>query len=265
VFPDIEIKPRSRYQGTIDFKEDLMTSSTPSNAPMLPAGSPPLIRTWINAVTKPNEQTFAAIAVEPGAGAGKAFLWVFVASLVSGFCASLVQGVAMRNLMEQLNQNGGNFDLGQAGGGGGFVGALCGAPVAAVVSVLTFAIAVGLVQWVAKLFGGQGDFNQLAYAFSAFSVPLNLFSAVMVLLGAVPMVGFCFSLLSFGVFLYSIFLAVTATKGVNRLGWGAAAGSVLIPAAVLIGLCLCLLFALAALLGPAIGNVFSTINQSLTP
>jgi len=238
-----------------------MTNSTPSNAPMLPAGSPPIFQTWINAVTKPNEQTFVAIAAEPGAGAGKAFLWVFVAGLVSGFLSSLVPNPAMRDMMEQMSQNG--TDIGPVGGG--IVTALCAAPIGAVVSVLFFAIGVGLVQWVASLFGGRGSFNQLAYAFSAFSVPISLVGGLISLLGAVPMVGLCFGLLSIGISFYSLFLAVTATKGVNQFSWGAAAGSVLLPVVVLIGVCVCLVFALAAVLGPVIGNVFSSINQSLAP
>ena len=241
-----------------------MSSSAPSNAPMLPPGSQPIYQTWINAVTKPNEQTYAAIAVQPGAGAGKAFLWVFIASLVNTFFASLVQGAAMRNMMQQFNQNGGNYDFGPAAGGG-IAAALCGAPIAAVISVLFFAVSVGLTQWVAKLFGGRGDFNQLAFAFSAFTVPVALINSVLVLLAAIPVAGLCFSILSLGLFIYSLVLSVTAAKGVNQFSWGAAAGSVFLPALAIFLLCVCLAFVLAMVMGPAIGNVLSSINQSLAP
>lgn len=232
-----------------------------SNAPMLPPPSPPVYQDWVNAIIKPTEQTFAMIAAQPGAGAGKAFLWVFVASLVSGFLSSLIPNPAMRDLIQQMGQNG--TDIGQAGGG--IVSALCAAPIAAVFSVIFFAIGTGIVQWVAGLFGGHGSFNQLAYAFSAYTVPLSLVSGLLSLLGAVPAVGFCFGLLSILLAFYSLFLAVTATKGVNQFSWGAAAGSVLLPFAAVLALCLCLVFVFAAALGPVIGDIFSSINQSLTP
>ncbi len=56
---------------------------------------------------------------------------------------------------------------------------ICGAPVAAVFSVIGFAIGAALVQWVAKLFGGTGSFEKLAYAFSAITVPYSVVTAVL--------------------------------------------------------------------------------------
>ena len=59
-----------------------------SNDPIVPESGPTmsLVETWIAAVTKPNEGTFAQIAAQPGATAGKAFLWVFLASTAHIFC-----------------------------------------------------------------------------------------------------------------------------------------------------------------------------------
>ncbi len=66
-----------------------------SNEPMAPGSGPEmsLIDTWIAAFTKPNEGTFARIVAQPGATTSKAFLWVFVASLITSFASAIAQTV----------------------------------------------------------------------------------------------------------------------------------------------------------------------------
>jgi hypothetical protein len=86
-----------------------------------------------------------------------------------------------------------------------------------------------------------------------FLVPLNV----------VPYLNICTGLISFGLSIYAIYLQITAVKAVNRFGWGAAAGSVLLPGFVIAFVCGCLVVVTLMLLGPMIGNVFSGINQSL--
>jgi len=60
-------------------------------------------------------------------------------------------------------------------------------------------------------------------------------------------------------------LAVMAVKAVNRFGWGPALGSYFIPGLVVLILCCCLAALVATVTGAALGNVFSTLNQSLVP
>ncbi len=168
----------------------------------------------------------------------------------------------MRAMMEQRGV-GGNLP----GGGLGFalIGAICGGPIGAVITVLFFAIGVALVQWIAKLFGGRGTYDQLAYTFASIAAPFAVISGVFTLLGAIPFVGFCFRIVIGLAGLYVLVLEIMAAKGVNGFTWGAAAGSVLIPGAVVFLVCCCLAAGIAALSGAALGNIFSTINQSLTP
>ncbi len=233
-----------------------------SNAPMMPAGPGSFIQTWINAVTKPGEQTYAEMAASPRAKATTAYLWVFVTALIELFFVFLVQGAAMRQVLEQrgLGQN-----LPAGGLGIGLITLICGAPIGAVISVIFFAIGAALVQWVAKMFGGRGTFDQLAYTFGAIAAPFYLVSTVFALLGAIPFVGFCFRILISLLGLYILFLEITAVKGVNQFGWGQAAGSVLIPGAALLLICCCVVGAGLALSGAALGNIFNSINQSLAP
>jgi len=212
-------------------------------------------QTWIKAITKSNERTFAEIANSPDAGPNKAYLWVFLSSLASFFLVMLTftlgtsssqYGVDISSMM-----------------GGSVIALLCAAPIGAAVMVLFFALDIAIIQWVAKMFKGTGSYNQLVYAVAAFSAPISLVSGVISSLSTIPSIGLCFSVISFGVGIYAIVLMVMAVKGVNKFGWGEAVGSVLLPGIVIGLLCGCLVIGILMLLGPVIGDVFSTINQSL--
>lgn len=238
-----------------------MSVSMQSNAPMRVSGSTSVFQNWINALTKPSEQTFANMVAEPGASAGKAYLWVFVTTLVNFFFTFLVSGFSMMQALRQFN-DGGNFG---SGAGGGLLLAVLGSPIAAAISVLFFAIGAAIIQWIAKLFGGRGTTGQLAYALGAVLAPFYLINVVLTLLGAIPLVGFCFGIVGALVGIYVFVLEIIAVKGVNQFGWGAAIGSVLIPGLV-IGLLIACIFGLMIFaLGPSIGNTFSSINQGLAP
>lgn len=233
----------------------------PSNMPVMETrpGAAGWFQVWMTAVSKPNEQTYVDLTEQPGATSKTAFLWVFIAGTVSGIFQAILQAIyaatgRMPQIpgLEQYTQNlgGGTENIGVT-----LVTGICLSPVAGAVSVLFFAIIVAIVQWIAKLFGGAGTFEKLAYAFAAITVPFTLVSSVLALLSAIPFVGLCFSVLSIGISLYVIVLQVMAVKGVNRFGWGPAIGSVLIPALVVFTVCCCLIFGLVALLGPMMGDV----------
>jgi len=248
-------------------KEDVMSEF--SNEPMVPESSSEmsLFETWIAAVTKPNEGTFAQIIAQPGATAGKALLWVFLASLLTSFASLVVQAIGVGGQMDMFREFlppelASEFPVGAASAFG-FGTAICGAPIGALFTVLGFAIGVALVQWVAKLFGGTGSFDKLAYAFSAITVPVSVVSAVLAFIGIIPIIGFLAGLVSLGLGIYVIFLQVMAVKAVNSLETGKAVGAVLIPGAVIFLFVCCCVIGGLTLMGPAIGDVFESINQSL--
>ena len=239
-----------------------------SNEPMVPesGGEMSLVDTWVAAITKPNESTFARIVSQPSASTSKALLWVFLASILTSFVSLLAQALRV----------GGQMGLRQflppeiarelpisATPAIGFGTVICGAPVGALFTVLFFAIGVALVQWVAKLFGGTGSFDKLAYAFSAITVPVSVVSAVLGLIGIIPFVGILTGLIGFVLGIYAIVLQVLAVKAVNGLDTGRAVGSVLLPGLVIFLVVCCCVIGGLMLLGPAIGNVFDSINQSL--
>src|SRR5215510_8663835 len=108
-----------------------------SNAPLspMPSGSTPIYQVWLDALTKPNEQTYAMMAASPNAKSTTAFLWVFIGSLVNSFFASLVQGAIMRQFMQQYGGSD-QFQFGGTGASGTLIRVICGAPIAAVISVV---------------------------------------------------------------------------------------------------------------------------------
>ena len=233
------------------------------NAPMLPppSGVSEWVSVWRDAITKPSDQTFARISQSPRAKATTALLWIFLGSLVQFFLASLVQGRIMRQMMQ-------NSDLGANGfpaAGGGLIAAICGAPIGAVIAVIVFAIVVGVVQLIARMFGGQGTFDQLSYAIAAIVAPFYLVSGVLTLLSAIPFAGFCFGILGLFAGIYVLVLEVMAVKGVNQFGWGQAIASLLVPV-IAVACCIGIgVIGVLRALGPGINEIFNSIQQSLTP
>jgi Flp pilus assembly pilin Flp len=236
--------------------EDMNTPMSPE-----PAGFSSWLSTWMEAVTKPNEQTYVKIANSPNAKMSTAFLWVFIGSLINVFVVSLMQGAIMGRMMQNYNVDGFSVE----GAGMGIVSAICGAPIGAIVSVVFFAMFTGVVQWVAKLFGGTGTFEQLAYVFAAITVPFTLISSVLTLFGAIPYVGACFGLLGFAAAIYVLVLELMAVKGVNQFGWGPAAGALFLPGIVIFCCVAVVVFGAISLLAPAISDTFNQINQGLIP
>jgi hypothetical protein len=221
-----------------------------SNEPIA-AGSPTptrVLQIWGKALTRPSEQTFVEIASSPNAKATTAYLWVFVASLIQIFLVALVQSQLVGTYADQ-------YGLGDAFGDRSslasiLIGAICGAPIGAAVTTLVFAISVFIIQWIAKMFGGTGTADQLAYSMAAVVAPYSIISGIVSLFAAVPYVGFCFSAILVIASIYILVLEVMAVKAVNQISWGAAIGSLLIPGLVIGFICACLVGVSVAALFP---------------
>ena len=236
-----------------------------SAAPDTAAGISGWFSTWMTAVTKPSEQTYVSLAERPDAQSNsRAFTWVFLA----GTAAALVSGVlqAILELAGFSSQTLGWGDLfGGNAGQGSLVGlgvAICTSPIAGAIATLFFAIGVGIIQWIARLFRGTGTFSQLAYTMAAISVPFSLVSSVLTPFSSILYVNICTGLLSLVLGLYGLVLEVMAVKAVNKFGWGEAIGSVLLPAILLICCAVAVIAAIAAL-GVGVSSTFNSIQQSL--
>lgn len=246
----------------------------PSNAPVMETkpGVAGWFQVWLKAFTKPSEKTFIELTEGPEAVSKTAYIWIFIAGTVAAIIQAILQGIyTAMGTMPQLPIPGLEEYTSQPIPSDpsvaimSILGGLCASPLAGLVSVLFFAIGVAIMQWIAKLFGGTGTYDKLAYAVAAISVPYTLISALLSLFGAIPFVGLCTSAILFGMAFYVLYLQIAAVKAVNHFGWGAAAGSVLIPGFVVLLFCGCLVIGGLMLMGPMIGEVFSGINQGLTP
>jgi len=240
-----------------------------SNAPMSSesaqsAGFAGWFSTWMTAVTKPNEQTFATLAEHSDAmSVNRAFIWIFLAGAIS----ALINGV-FRAILEWAGfspQSPGLADmLGGAERGIAFTlgVTICISPIAAAFSVLGFAIGVGIIQWVAGMFKGTGTYSKLAYTMAAVSVPITLLSSILTPFSSMQYVNICTGLISLIVGIYALVLEVMAVKGVNKFGWGQAAGSVFLPGLVL-ACCAVVVIGGMASLGSRVNDSFNSISTSV--
>lgn len=219
---------------------------------------------WSKVLTKPKEQTFLEITVHPEAKAKAAYIWVFIAGTLSGLINSLTQFVMTLVGLQQTTPEFGQLP-GASGmlGAAGVLGAICGAPIAGLFSVIGFALGVGIVHATARFFGGQGSFDRLAYAFGAIAVPFTLISALMVPLNLIPFVAFCTlpALLILGI--YVLFLEITAVKAVHGFSWGEAAAALFLPAILSAMLCGLLFLGLMRLAGPSLNELLQQLQQGM--
>jgi hypothetical protein len=211
---------------------------------------------WIKALTQPTVRTFEAIANDPKATANRAYIWVAVSSLIAyviSMALQLMLGTS-NTLLSQPGREGVAGALGFAGVGLGTL--VCCAPFVAAFAVLGLAISAGITQLIASALGGTGTYSKLAYAIASYYAPITLITG---LIGSIPFI----NCLAYPVGIYAIVLNVIAVKAVHQFGWGkAVASSVLILAAILVFVAVVVIVILA-LLGPAIGNIFSNIVENI--
>jgi hypothetical protein len=222
-----------------------------SNTPMSSGGGTSVFQDMLSAVTKPNEQTFAAMAASPNAKATTAYIWVAIASLIE-FFLGIVVSPGLRNGMGR-------------GIMGAVIGVVCGSPILAILATALFAAGVAIIRWLAGAFGGKATNDQLAYALAMINAPIAVVSGVFRLFYLIPYIQYCFGLLALLLFIYGLVLSIMAVKGVAQVSWGGAAGAVLIPFAVV----LCVAAACAALafftFAASLSNIIRSANPGSTP
>lgn len=209
-----------------------------------PAASLTWSEVWISALTRPSVATFEGFVQDPDATTRRAYNWVFISGLISYAITALGNMVFSAGTQSTPDTSG---TLGML---------ICVAPIVALGSVLGLALSAGITQWIASALGGTGTYSKLAYAFAAYLAPLALISGG---LTSIPYL----NLLSIPLSIYGIVLNVIAVKAVHQFSWEKAiASSVLILVAIL-ALVACMVIVVLALLGPAIGNVFSEIMRDI--
>ncbi len=175
---------------------------------------PAVLEVWLGALFRPSEDKFNDYLIrERQPSAGKAFLWIFIGSLIgtaltfglgSLFTSSLAD--LLFNLQSPLL--GGSLQL-------SVVVFFCLTPLSALIGMIAFAVWTGIVHFFARTLGGQGTYGKLAYAMAAYGAPLAILWG---LVGAIPYI-YCLTI-PLGV--YGFALNITAVKAVNRLDWARA-------------------------------------------
>ncbi len=241
----------------------LPNTPIPSELPETPAlptsQAPSLLQTWLRALTRPSEQTYSAIAASPRANLGMALLWVFLAALLEMIVYFLVLGPVQNEMEQALSGSHSVLPF----GGLSLLTVACGAPIAAGGMLVGFLFSSGLTHVIARAFSGKATYGQWAYTMSAMFAPTALISSVLLALEALgTTVALCMGVLSLVFSLYVIVLEVIAIRAVHQISWGGAVVSIIAIPTLLLFIA-CAVIAVLMLLGPAIGNTFSAINQSL--
>jgi len=121
---------------------------------------------------------------------------------------------------------------------------------------ISFYLSAGIIYLGARIFGGKGTFGGQAYLQSLFFVPLGIVQWIVTI---IPFVG---PVLSVVVAIYNLVLMVRAVKVSHKLSTGRAVGAILAPLALVFVLASCVM-AILLLLGPAVGEVFKEITNSI--
>ena len=208
---------------------------------------------WTSALLRPSLETYERILNDPDASPNRAYLWVFICALI-GYLISFFLGLALSAL--------GVTSFADLGALVGFsaITLICCLPVAGALAVIGLAIGAAVTQFIAGLLGGEGSYSRLVYAYGAYTAPLSLVSG---LVSSIPFVNLC---LGIPLLIYGIVLNVISVNAVNRFGWGRSIVAALIIPIVIMLIVPCAVIAVLALMGPAIGDVFSQIvNELSTP
>lgn len=218
------------------------------------------VQSWLNVLTRPGEPVFEEERIKPHANLTTAAIWVGVVGLIYAVfqwiagqialrqfrAAGGVEGIAgqLAPMLEQFDIPPEMFD--QLGS----IVPMMGTPAfgfAAIVRGLLWAIVgylvfVALLQLIAKILGGTGNFGKYAYLIATFHVPITLLNGV---LGLIPFLGGC---VVFLLSIYELVLAYYATRVEHKLPQGKAIMVVLAPVLILalIVCCVVTVFAGAA-------------------
>lgn len=224
----------------------------PESHAMQPAAVRSWSDIWISALTKPSVNTFEEIVNDPNASTSRGYRWVFLAGLVASALTSLISMVIIGFQGADSPDTSGIAAL----AGGSLLQLVCFAPVAAVLSVIGLMISAGITQFFAGALGGTGSYSRLVYAFAAYAAPLSLVTGVV---SPIPLV----NCVAIPLGLFGLVLNVIANKAVNQFSWERAIASSVIFIVGILVLVAVLVIVILALLGPAIGDIFSDIVQNI--
>lgn len=174
---------------------------------------------WATALTLGGD-AYEDLLKDPNASLGRAFTWTALAGLVSALTLPFL--VMFNPQFSELT----SLSEFQSGDMTGFLimFTLIMLFVAPISSVINLAISGGLQSFLARFFGGTGNFTRTVYALAAFLAPMSM---IVSLLAIIPIVGQCLTIpLAF----YNLVLNVRALRAAHSISTGAALGVIFAPA-----------------------------------
>ncbi|MDE0630589.1 MAG: YIP1 family protein [Caldilineaceae bacterium SB0665_bin_25] len=197
-----------------------------------------ILQTWINVLTKPGEEVFAAEREKTSATLSTALVWMILAAVVTallGLLQAQILGSAMGGmgqivdlLPSELQGEFGTIAESSATEWTGF------SLLSIIFLPLFFLIGVGVYHLIATVLGGRGQYGRYAYLTATYSAPLMIVGS---LLGFIPVLGGCLNLI---LGIYQFVLTYYAVKVEYGLSQGRAVVVVVIPLLAGLVLAVCL-------------------------
>ena len=197
-----------------------------------------IFQTWVNVLTKPGEEVFAAERGKTSATLSTALLWIIAASVVTAVLGALQSSIysspmgGFGQIVDMLPSDlQGEFrtiaETGASGGAAFNFAVIFLGPI-------FFLFGVGIYHLIATVLGGRGQYGRYAYLTATFSAPLMIVGSI---LGFIPVLGGCLSLI---LGIYQFVLTYFAVKVEYGLSQGRAIVVVIVPllAGLILAVCL---------------------------
>ncbi|MYH63757.1 MAG: YIP1 family protein [Caldilineaceae bacterium SB0675_bin_29] len=202
-----------------------------------------IFRTWVNALTQPGEEFFAAQRENASATLSTALKWIIAASIIAALLGALRSSIFSSTtggldqfvdlLPPEVQDEFGTDVETDASGGPAFSFAYI------ILGPISFLIGVGIYHLITTILGGRGQYGRYSYLYSTFAAPLMIATSI---LGFIPVLGGCVSAI---LGIYQIVLAYYATKVEYNLSQGRAI--IVVVAPILAGLLLAICITVVAL------------------
>jgi hypothetical protein len=193
-----------------------------SAAQSLPGEHLSWIQVWIKAITEPHVASFQQILDDPAARMTRGLIWLFTVSLIYALISMLVSFISYQRFSDYGLGTETDYSI---------LLILCGTPIIAIITMVGYLLSSAIFNLIARLLGGEGNFEKLVYITSAFISPMLLITGV---IAFIPIV----NLLSYLTGIYTLVLYVVAFMTVYKFSTGKAILAYFLPTIVA-----CIIFA----------------------
>ena len=174
-----------------------------------PASRPfPWYEVWFKALTQANAPSYFEILCDPTADTGRAYLWMFTASLVTGLLLFL--GAFLGSSLSKTLEQASSLTNAQVNSNVFYIILLILIPIGAAFNVFWAILSAGFYNLLARMLGGTGNFSRTIYLMAAYEAPLSLVNG---LLSMIPIV-VCLTL---PLYFYGFWLNVRSIQVAHRM------------------------------------------------